>query len=119
MTMKGASQIAPFGLRMPEDLKEVISERAARNGRSMNSEIILSLMKDLSTENKPDKWLDALMRLMDEADLSTEQGLGVFNRSVSSAIREINQRIEVENNRLSKIADAYGRLLSTDNKKPT
>ncbi len=38
--MKGASQIAPFGLRMPEELKEAIAERAKRNGRSMNAEIV-------------------------------------------------------------------------------
>lgn len=38
--MKGASLIAPFGLRMPEDLKEKVSERAKSNGRSMNAEIV-------------------------------------------------------------------------------
>ncbi|MBF7978129.1 Arc family DNA-binding protein [Rahnella sp. LAC-M12] len=38
--MKGASQIAPFGLRMPEELKDKISESAKTNGRSMNAEIV-------------------------------------------------------------------------------
>lgn len=38
--MKGASLIAPFGLRMPEDLKGKIAERAKSNGRSMNAEIV-------------------------------------------------------------------------------
>ncbi|EBJ4781928.1 Arc family DNA-binding protein [Salmonella enterica] len=38
--MKGASLIAPFGLRMPEELKEKIAERAKNNGRSMNAEIV-------------------------------------------------------------------------------
>ncbi|HGS4315486.1 TPA: Arc family DNA-binding protein, partial [Klebsiella pneumoniae] len=32
--------IAPFGLRMSEALKEAVAERAKRNGRSMNSEIV-------------------------------------------------------------------------------
>ncbi|MFL6616012.1 MAG: Arc family DNA-binding protein [Pantoea agglomerans] len=117
--MKGASQIAPFGLRMPEDLKEIIAERAAKNGRSMNSEIILTLMKDLATESKPDKWLESLMRLMDEADTSTDKGMAVFNRSVSAAIREINERIALENGRLSKIADAYAKVLLEEKEKPT
>lgn len=38
--MKGASQIAPFGLRMPEELKDKIADRARKNGRSMNAEIV-------------------------------------------------------------------------------
>lgn len=45
--MKGASLIAPFGLRMPEELKEKISERAKNNGRSMNAEIVQILQDAL------------------------------------------------------------------------
>ena len=41
--MKGMRSIAPFGLRMPDELKEKIQERAKVNGRSMNSEIIQTL----------------------------------------------------------------------------
>ncbi|AUU38622.1 Arc family DNA-binding protein [Proteus mirabilis] len=41
--MKGMRNIAPFGLRMPDELKEKIQERAKANGRSMNSEIIQML----------------------------------------------------------------------------
>lgn len=42
--MKGASQIAPFGLRIPDELKEKIQARARQNGRSMNSEIVQILL---------------------------------------------------------------------------
>lgn len=115
--MKGASQIAPFGIRMPEELKDRIAERAAKNGRSMNSEIVLSLMKELSTEEKPDAWLEALMKSLEEVDITSEHGIGIFNRAASSAIREIHQRIEVENRRLSMVADAYAKVLT--GKKPT
>lgn len=38
--MKGASNIAPFGLRMPDELKQRVSELAKKNGRSMNAEIV-------------------------------------------------------------------------------
>ena len=38
--MKGASNIAPLGVRLPDDLKIKIQERARKNGRSMNSEIV-------------------------------------------------------------------------------
>lgn len=50
--MKGASLIAPFGLRMPEDLKEIIAERAKANGRSMNSEIVQILQDAVDSEGK-------------------------------------------------------------------
>ena len=49
--MKGASLIAPFGLRMPEELKEKIAERAKNNGRSMNAEIVQILQDALEFED--------------------------------------------------------------------
>lgn len=36
-------EIAPFGLRMPAELKERIDREAKANGRSMNTEIISRL----------------------------------------------------------------------------
>jgi hypothetical protein len=41
--MEDARQIPPFGLRMPEALKERIKDIAAENRRSMNSEIVVIL----------------------------------------------------------------------------
>jgi plasmid stability protein len=38
--MKGASAIAPLGIRLPEELKIKIQESAAANGRSVNSEVV-------------------------------------------------------------------------------
>ncbi|EJV1068775.1 Arc family DNA-binding protein [Klebsiella sp. JL973] len=48
--MKGASLIAPFGLRMPEELKEKVAERAKNNGRSMNAEIVQILQEALDAD---------------------------------------------------------------------
>ncbi len=48
--MKGASLIAPFGLRMPEELKEKVAERAKKNGRSMNAEIVQILQEALDAD---------------------------------------------------------------------
>lgn len=45
--MKGASLIAPLGVRIPDDLKEKIQEKAKSNGRSMNAEIIFLLEQSL------------------------------------------------------------------------
>ncbi|PWV99559.1 Arc family DNA-binding protein [Mangrovibacter plantisponsor] len=50
--MKGASLIAPFGLRMPEDLKEQIIQRAKINSRSMNAEIIQMLNDAMHTDEQ-------------------------------------------------------------------
>ncbi len=38
-----ASQIKPFGLRLPPELKQWLSERATENRRSLNAEIIKRL----------------------------------------------------------------------------
>lgn len=62
--MKGASLIAPFGLRMPEELKEKIAERAKSNGRSMNAEIVQILEDTVTCE----QLLDGLM--LDDAKRS-------------------------------------------------
>lgn len=51
--MKGASQIAPFGLRMPEDLKTAVADRATKNGRSMNAEIV-QILQDALAEPSPE-----------------------------------------------------------------
>lgn len=36
-------QINPYGLRMPDDLKEQVKDAAAREGRSMNAQIVQHL----------------------------------------------------------------------------
>jgi plasmid stability protein len=41
--MKGASLIAPLGVRIPDELKSKIQEQAKENGRSMNAEILTFL----------------------------------------------------------------------------
>lgn len=48
--MKGMRNIAPFGLRMPEELREAIQQRAKNNGRSINSEIVQILQETLDTD---------------------------------------------------------------------
>lgn len=61
--MKGASHIAPLGVRLPDDLKQKIQERARRNGRSMNSEIVQILEDALHVDAglSPPQKLDAEM----------------------------------------------------------
>jgi predicted HicB family RNase H-like nuclease len=42
-TTSKTSDIAPFGVRMPEELKEYLKQAAAENCRSLNTEIIFRL----------------------------------------------------------------------------
>ncbi|BET96545.1 MULTISPECIES: Arc family DNA-binding protein [Xenorhabdus] len=60
--MKGMRSITPLGVRIPDDLKEKIQERAAKNGRSMNSEINMILQSAIDEETKP-KNIDELAQL--------------------------------------------------------
>ncbi|KLU15137.1 MULTISPECIES: Arc family DNA-binding protein [Xenorhabdus] len=60
--MKGMRSITPLGVRIPDDLKEKIQERAARNGRSMNSEINMILQSAIDEESQP-KNIDELAQL--------------------------------------------------------
>ncbi len=51
-----------MGVRIPDDLKEKIQKRALKNGRSMNSEIIMILQEAVDEERKP-KNIDELANL--------------------------------------------------------
>ncbi|AWL04224.1 Arc family DNA-binding protein [Massilia oculi] len=43
--------IAPFGLRLPPELKQWLSEKAQINRRSMNSELLHRLEESRAAEN--------------------------------------------------------------------
>lgn len=43
-------QIAPFGLRMPDDLKAQVKALAKREGRSMNNHIVRVLKNAIEAE---------------------------------------------------------------------
>lgn len=45
-------QIAPFGLRMPDELKAEVKALAKRDGRSMNNHIVRVLRDDVEAEKK-------------------------------------------------------------------
>ncbi|PHM57022.1 Arc family DNA-binding protein [Xenorhabdus sp. KK7.4] len=63
--MKGMRGIPPTGVRLPDELKEKLQERAAKNGRSLNSEIVMMLQSVIDEELQPKK-IDELAQL--EAD---------------------------------------------------
>lgn len=51
--MKGMRNIAPTGVRIPDELKEKIVQRAHRNGRSINSEIVTILQAAIDEDENP------------------------------------------------------------------
>ena len=65
--MKVSGKIAPFGLRMPKELKAFISEQANKNGRSMNAELLARVTQTM----------DSNIKGLDLADLSPESRIKV------------------------------------------
>lgn len=57
--------ITPFGVRMPDDLKEKLTVRAAQNGRSLNSEIVMILQSAVN-ETSTSKTIESIAKT--EAD---------------------------------------------------
>ncbi|AUZ68244.1 Arc family DNA-binding protein [Escherichia coli] len=94
--MKGASLIAPFGLRMPEELKEKIAERAKANGRSMNAEIVQILQDALPPDNdtshsssitKRDEFFSKVDN-MDEFAAAMAHASSVYQEMLSKIVEE-------------------------------
>lgn len=67
--IRKTGDIAPLGVRMPSELKDVLTHAARQNGRSMNAEIVMRLQQ--SCEEEPEQ-LMASERL---ADYSSAHGL--------------------------------------------
>ncbi len=49
-TRRPTSHIAPFGLRMQDDLRERLEAAAADSGRSLNAEIVARLMTSFDAD---------------------------------------------------------------------
>lgn len=115
MSEKQVRDYDKFMLRFPDGMRDAIADRAKRNARSMNSEIIKILSEALYLEEAPDAWLDKLMGYIDEKDPSNDDDRELFAHAISEALREVTMRIEKENDRLVAIANAQLKF----QKKPT
>lgn len=60
--MSRIRDIIPYSLRMPDSLKEKLAKRAKKNGRSLNSEMVMILQAAVDEERKP-KNIDELANL--------------------------------------------------------
>lgn len=106
-----SSFVERFTIRMPDGMRDAIAERAKRNSRSMNSEIIKILGEALYLESKPDAWLERLMSYIEEKDPSSDDDRELFAHAISEALKEVTMRIEKENERLVAIANSQFKFL--------
>ncbi|HGX3178744.1 TPA: Arc family DNA-binding protein [Klebsiella variicola] len=88
--MKGASQIAPLGIRLPEELREKIKEKAKENGRSVNSEIVQMLEDALNNDAQGhDRELEIVSEAYEEHIKSLEKIINVQSLSMDLAKEQI------------------------------
>ncbi|MGX7395695.1 Arc family DNA-binding protein [Enterobacter sp. ESY66] len=106
MNEKQVKDYEKFVVRFPDGMRDAIAERAKRNSRSMNSEIIKILGEALYLETKPDAWLERLMGYIEEKDPSSDDDRELFAHAISEALKEVTMRIEKENDRIADIANA-------------
>ena len=99
--MKGASQIAPMGVRIPEELKEKLQARAKANGRSNNAEIV-QILEDALGEVKSDvpQRVDELISHFNELISLKDQIIGHQSESIkhlSEHVKVLEQHISLLN----------------------
>ncbi|MGJ0628628.1 Arc family DNA-binding protein [Xenorhabdus bovienii] len=63
--MKKVRDISPYSIRMPDELEEKLTDRTKKNGRSLNSEMVMILQAAVDEEAKP-KNIDELAQLESE-----------------------------------------------------
>ncbi|AYP69229.1 Arc family DNA-binding protein [Edwardsiella piscicida] len=80
--------IAPYGIRMPADLKEKLQAIAKKNGRSLNSEIVRILEEYV----EPPKIDD--MRALSESELSSPEKMHEWMRELSEKIKAIEKVVD-------------------------
>lgn len=83
VAMKGMRNIAPIGVRIPDDLKEKVQQKAKENGRSMNAEIIHIIEESINgigsdkTDSSQEEYINQLISIIsvqkESIDLAKEQ----------------------------------------------
>ncbi|MBN5380655.1 Arc family DNA-binding protein [Serratia bockelmannii] len=124
--MKGMRNIAPFGLRMPDELRESVAKRAKANGRSMNSEIVQiledTLMRDDNSSPSAHSSEVDLFPLSDSDYVTmTKVALNdMLERSMQSAVDQVAKSIgeSAVEAVLNSLSEKYN-FVPKSNKKPT
>ncbi len=94
--------IAPYGVRMPAELKDKLQEIAKRNGRSLNSEIVKILEEYVTPPTVDD------MRTLSMEDAASPEKIQAWLTELSGKIADIE-----------KIVNKHIQANPPGNKKPT
>lgn len=119
--MKGMRNIAPMGVRIPDDLKEKVSLQAKENGRSMNAEIVSIIEASFAADKE--KHHEAAQRILSHLQQIVElkdQIIASQDSSISSqreTISSMGRTIEALEEHVEILQGQLGR--SSANKKPT
>lgn len=124
--MKGASQIAPLGIRLPEDLKEGIKARAAINGRSMNAEIVQMLDDAMHANDSAPEIAKLrqeittlkLMLALQERSIEMMQSTSLLNESIENIEKNKKLRSDMSTFIGDDIKNLLNKLIAQE-KKPT
>lgn len=118
MSEKFPSQIQDkFTVRFPDGMRDVVAERAKRNGRSMNSEIIQILHDSLvgSTLNMDAEFLKVFNEVT-HLQPETIEEFDAVNEKVDWLIDKLMEKIDRESANVRALLQAKKNL---SNKKPT
>jgi plasmid stability protein len=117
--MKGASQIAPLGVRIPDDLKEKIQAQAKDNGRSTNAEIVQILENSFTVDpGIPEKIIndlisqyEATIKLKDEIIELQKSTMSHMESSISSLeshVKILNDHIDMLKKNIAVLEEKSG-----------
>ena len=72
MSSSKTKSLSPFGVRMGDEMRKQVEERAKRNGRSMNAEII-QILKEAKARETEQVYFTACMESGIEPIIPTEK----------------------------------------------
>ncbi|EKN3386116.1 Arc family DNA-binding protein [Yersinia enterocolitica] len=80
--------IAPYGIRMPAELKEKLQEIAKKNSRSLNSEIV-HILEDFVSPPKVDD-----IRLLSDEELRSPEKLQAWMKELTTKLSTIEKVVK-------------------------
>lgn len=124
MAEKQVKDYDKFNLRFPDGMRDAIAERAKRNGRSMNSEIVQILGDVVYGINNPDDEFEKMFEYVTTEHPCDEDEWRVRDRMLTQLVFEITGRLEQETARLKALfeirsPDGFYTYPSIHVKKPT
>ena len=97
MAEKQVKDYEKFVVRFPDGMRDAIAERAKRNGRSMNSEIVQILEDALNAENTlgeiADKINSVSVRLNVDALVQLQAQVIAMQKEIQEKFREQNEKL--------------------------